>query len=319
MARRAAVLRPDEPAPLLGSHIVRVTDLEELRIGRSTVAARCRAGGPWRRLLPGIVALHNGPPTRDDRRRAALLYAGPGAVLTGLDALQPHGMERMPSPSGPVHLLVPADRRRVGAGRVLVERTENLPVAELGRWPLAPIQRVALDFTRRTSDRNEVRSALAEVVQRGRCTPAQLNAELAAGSGRGSALPRLVLEEISDGVRSVAEANARRLVLRSGLPAPMWNAKLYDRNGLFIAMPDAWFDDVGMAWQIDSKEWHLSPDDYERTADTRSAMMIENILVVHTVPSKMAARGDDVIAELQANHRHAGLRPRPPVMAIPQP
>jgi hypothetical protein len=37
-----------------------------------------------------------------------------------------------------------------------------------------------------------------------------------------------VLLEISDGVRSVAEANARDIAQRSGLPAPMWNPKLYD-------------------------------------------------------------------------------------------
>jgi hypothetical protein len=65
-------------------------------------------------------------------------------------------------------------------------------------------------------------------VQCGRCTPAELNTELADGSGRGTRLPRDVLLEISDGVRSVAEANARDIAQRSGLPAPMWSAKLYD-------------------------------------------------------------------------------------------
>ena len=48
----------------------------------------------------------------------------------------------------------------------------------------------------------------------------ELNDELASGSGRGSALPREVLREISAGVRSVAEADARTLVQRSGLPIP---------------------------------------------------------------------------------------------------
>lgn len=259
--------------------------------------------------------LHNGPSTRADRRLAALRYAGEGAVLTGLEALELHGMVRMPSPSGPVHLLLPVDRRRAGSGWVLAERTERLPVAVPGRWPLAPISRAVLDFARRTRERDQVRAAIAEVVQRGRCTPAELNAELAAGSGRGSALPRSVLQEISDGVRSVAETKARELVLRSGLPAPLWNVKLHDRNGRFIAMPDAWFDDVGLAWEIDSKEWHLSPMEYERTVDRRSAMMSENVIVMHTLPSKLQ-RGGAVLTELRINYRNAGLRPRPPVHAI---
>jgi hypothetical protein len=124
-------------------------------------------------MLPGIVTLNNAPPTRAERRRAALLYAGDGAVLTGLDALELHGMERMPRPSGPVHLLVPTDRRRSGSGRVLAERTDRLPVAVPGRWPLTPIHRATLDFVRRATDRSQVRAAIAEVVQRGRCTPAE--------------------------------------------------------------------------------------------------------------------------------------------------
>ncbi|MDN5932450.1 MAG: hypothetical protein L0I24_15525, partial [Pseudonocardia sp.] len=290
--------------------------LEALGLARSTIAQRCRAGGPWQRLLPGIVMLSNGPPTRADRRRAALLYAGHGSVLTGADALELHGMERMPRPSGPVHVLVPADRRRAGSGRVLAERTARLPVPAPGRWSLAPVVRATLDFTRRCNDRNQVRAAIAEVVQRNRCTPAQLGVELEAGCGRGSALSRMVLEEISDGVRSAAEAMARELVLGSGLPAPLWNATLLDRSGNVIACPDAWFDDVGLAWEIDSKEWHLSPEDYERTLDRRSAMMAEHVIVMHTQPRKLVRR-QEVLRELRSNYAHAALRPRPPVLAIP--
>lgn len=194
--------------------VARIADLEPFGIGQGTTRHRCRPGGPWRRLLPGIVLLHSGPPTRGHHRRAALLYAGEGAVLTALDALDLHGMLRMPQPYGPVHVLIPADRRRLGAGRVLAERTERLPEPAPGEWPLAPIARAALDFARRTRDRNAVRATLAEVVQHQRCTPAELRRELEARSRRGTALPREVLAEIGDGVRSVAEAGARELAQR---------------------------------------------------------------------------------------------------------
>lgn len=309
-------LSPDEYAYLCRAGVVRLTELERLGLGRSTIASRCRVGGPWRRMLPGVIMLSNGAPTRGDRRRAALLYAGDGSVLTGLDALELHGMNRVPSPAGPVHVLIPAQRRRAGSGRVLAERTARLPLAVPGRWPLAPVTRAVLDFARRTADRNEVRAAIAEVVQRGGGTPAELGAELAAGSGRGTALPRSVLHEVGDGIRSAAEGSARRLVLGSGLPAPMWNVRLYDHAGRFLAMPDAWFDDVGLAWEIDSKEWHLSPVDYERTLDRRSALMAHHVIVMHTQPSKLA-RPDEVLRELRGNYTHATLRPRPQVYAVP--
>jgi hypothetical protein len=316
MPRRSSP-RPDELAiALAGATVVRVDHLVELGLTRSTIAHRCRPGGPWRRLAPGIVKLDNAPVTRADRRRAALLHAGHDAVLTGLDALELHGMRRMPSPSGPVHVLIPGERRRGGAGIALVERTDRLPPAVKGRWPLAPIARAALDATRRLTSRDEVRAVLAEVVQRGCCIPGELIAELADGSGRGTRLSREVLLEISDGVRSVAEAAAREIAERSGLPAPLWNAKIYDRFGRFIAMPDAWFDDVGLAWEIDSREFHLSPADYERTLERRSAMTAEGIIVLHSLPNRLRHRGA-ALDELRRTYASAVRRPRPRVIAIP--
>jgi len=269
---RSNPLRPDELTALCGSTVVLSRQLEALGVARTTTQRRCRAGGPWRSLLPGVVKLSNAPSNRADRRRAALLYAGPGAVITGADALELHGMQRMPSPSGPVHVLVPADRRRVGAGLVLVERTERLPEPVPGRWPLASLVRAALDFARRSTDRDVVRAVIAEVVQRGLGTPTELGAELRAGSTRGSALPRAVLGEVGAGVRSVAEARARQLLRHSPLPPPLWNPRLYDQTGRLVAVPDAWFDDVGMVWEIDSLEWHLSPADYRRTVERRSTL-----------------------------------------------
>jgi hypothetical protein len=154
-------------------------------------------------------------------------------------------------------------------------------------------------------------------VQRRCCTPAELKAELALGSGRGARLPREVLLEITDGVRSAAEADARAIVERSALPAPLWNAKLYDLRGRFIAMPDAWFDEVGMAWEIDSHEFHLSPADHERTLERRSAMTAEGIVVLHTLPKALRQRRV-AIDELLRTYAAAARRPRPPLIAIPE-
>jgi hypothetical protein len=317
MPRRSNDLRVDDLRALCGSTVVLTRQLEELGVPRTTTRHRCRPGGPWRSLLPGVVKLSNSAPDRNDHRAAALLYAGPDAVITGLDALELHGMRRMPSPSGLIHVLVPADRRRIGAGRVLVERTERLPAPAPGRWPVAPATRAALDFSRRSKDRDVVRATLAEVVQRGSCTPAELHRELRLGSARGSALAREVLSEIGDGVRSVAEAKARELVLGTELPPPMWNPRLLDDAGRFIARPDAWFDDVALAWEIDSREWHLSPEDYERTLERRSAMMARGVVVMHTQPSKLIHRPGDVRAELRSNYVQAQQRRRPAVHALP--
>ena len=320
MPRRTSDLRPDQIAALRHATVVRVADLAPLGLYRSTISNRCRPGGPWRSLAPGIVVLHNAAPTRTDRREGALLHAGEGAVITGLDAPEIAGMCRAPSPHGPVHVLVPGDRRRTGFGLALIERTDRLPVPASGRWPVAPLDRAVLDFTRRCTDRDIARSAIAEVVQRGRCSPAGLAAELAAGCSRGSRLSREVLEEVSDGIRSVAEARARELVLSSTrLPAPMWNAQLYDAAGRFVACADAWFDDVGLAWEIDSHEWHLSPAHYDATLDRRGDLTAAGALVLPVQPGRLIKAGPEALAVLERTYGEAGKRPRPALHAVPAP
>lgn len=318
MPRRTLAVPADRIAVLCGARVVRVAQLEQLGLRRSTIAQRCRPGGPWQSLCPGVVLLHNAPPVRDDRRRGGLLHAGPGAVITGLDALELHGMRRVPQPSGPVRLLVAPERRVVGHGLVVVERTTRLPVAQpSARWPLAPLPRALWDFARDVRHRDQIRSAVAEAVQRRLCTPAALAAELAAGNQRYVTLPRAVLEEIGDGVRSVAEATARRLVLHSALPRPLWNPTLVDaRTGRFIAVPDAWFDEVGLAWEIDSAEWHLSPEDHEETLARRVRMTAEGIWVVSHTPSQL---GRDALVALARNLEQAAYRPRPAIRAVPAP
>ena len=318
MPRRSNTPTPDQCVRRCGATVVRVRDLEGVGLRRSTIAHRCRPGGPWRSLLPGVILLHNAAPTRDDRRSAALLHCGTASLLTGLDALELHGMQRAPSPNGPVHVLVPEDRRRAGHGVALVERTERLPVAEPGRWPLAPLDRAVLDFSRRCRDRDQVRSALAEAVQRRRCSPAGLVVELNAGSQRGSALPREVLREVADGVRSVAEAKARALLLETNLPRPLWNPTLVDAaTGVFIAVPDAWFDEVGLAWEIDSHEWHLDPEDHAQTLTRRVAMTARGIAVVPHTPGRITNEWAAVCDELRRNLAQAARRPRPAVIAVP--
>jgi hypothetical protein len=65
--------------------ILTTTQLRAHGVSAATAAERCRAGGPWHRLLPGVHLLHPGPATGEERLRAALLYAasrGPAAERT---------------------------------------------------------------------------------------------------------------------------------------------------------------------------------------------------------------------------------------------
>lgn len=81
---------PLSPCPLgsatggVGRRVLSLAELRAHGVPAAAVTARCRQGGPWQRLLPGVFLLHQGPPTGEERLHGVLLYAGrPGAVNGG--------------------------------------------------------------------------------------------------------------------------------------------------------------------------------------------------------------------------------------------
>jgi hypothetical protein len=157
-----------------------------------------------------------------------------------------------------------------------------------------------------------VRAVVAGAVQQGRCTIAELAAELQAGPVRGSATLRSVLAEVLDGVRSPAEADLRALIRASDLPEPLYNPKLYLPGGIFLAEPDAWWPHHGVAAEVDSREWHLSPADWEATMARHARMSAAGIIALHFSPRQQRERPAEVIGTIAGALRTG--RPLPAVI-----
>jgi hypothetical protein len=297
--------------------VVRNSELDRLGVPRSTASWRARPGGPWQRLEPGILLLATGEPSAANRRQAALLYAGGGAMLTGATACRMYGLRSAPA-AGPVHVLVPHRRRRTSTGSTLVERTRRLPPhRSVDRVPCAAPARAVIDAVRRLRDLRAVRALIAEAVQRQLVTPQDLSSELRGCTTRGTALPRKVLKEVVAGVRSVSEAEARDLLRRSGLPEPVWNQDVYTRDGTWLGRPDACWLALGVVLEIDSMEWHLSPVDYRRTQARQRRFAKAGVTVVPAAPADIRENGPRVVEEVKGAlaeaRRHAplGLRLTP--------
>jgi hypothetical protein len=200
---------------------------------------------------------------------------------------------------------------------VIVERTIRLPNRqEREGLAVSPPARAIFDATRRLGRADDVRAIAAEAIQRGITSPAAINRELREGQMRGSAMLRSAMSEVDAGVRSLAEADARRLVHRSPrLRTMWWNPRVTTRDGAFLLIPDGWLDDIALAWQIDSLEFHLSPQDYAMTLRRHTTAVAHGIVVVHHLPSDLGRRPKEVLHDLEAAADVAASRPRPDVYA----
>jgi hypothetical protein len=175
--------------------VIRSDELRAAGVSNYAVSARCRPSGPWQRVLPGVVLLSAGAPTRRQRLRAGLAYAGAGSVLTGSDALVAQGIQ-VPCPPE-VLVLVPAARRTVSQSYLTVERTTRLPRAHrCDGLPVAPIPRATIDAARRERNLDRLHNLLLTPLEVRACTLADLLAELAAGNQRGTAAPRALLTKL---------------------------------------------------------------------------------------------------------------------------
>jgi hypothetical protein len=213
-------------------------------------------------------------------------------------------------------VLVPGGQHVGSQSFLVVERTER-PWRQsiVDGFPIALPARCLIDAARREQRIDTVRGMIADALQRDVCDVPSLATELRHQRLRGTAVPRFVLDEVCAGVRSAAEAWARRLVRRTSLPEPEWNVEIRSATGRRLAVVDAWWEEVGLAWEIDSKEFHLAPSDYERTMTRHSALAAAGVLVVHTLPSQLKKDPAVVVRDLVAAHGWASRSPRPSVTA----
>jgi hypothetical protein len=280
------------------------------------IRTKLRPGGQWKAVLPGIYLAHTGSLTVGQREMAARLYAGDGAVITGMAALRRFGV-RTPI-DDTVDVLVPTSVARQSRDFVRVHRTTRMPerpwTGDGLLW--APPARAVGDATRGLTDLRVVRAVVANAVQQGKCTVKQLTAELQAGPKQGSGALRAALEEVVAGVASVIEGDVRKLIKRSGLPEPLYNPRLYVGSD-FLAQPDLWWPDAGVAGEVDSREWHLSPASWERTLTRHDRMSAHGIIVLHLTHRRITSEPAEVIAELRSALEVGRQRPPLAIRTIP--
>ena len=220
---------------------------------------------PWQRLAPGIILMTTGHPTTGQLVTAALVARGPGRPPH-----RPGGMSmtwcptRASSTAAACTSLFPT-KGRSGSDGAHPGRAQSphaaLAVAEV--CPLAPVPRAVIDAARRLRDarrdhRADRRSSAARAMHVRRSSESSSPNAARAARRRGASFARSVpgsappQRPTPGGCGGVGPTRAvvERARSRSA--------------GRFLGTADAWFDEVALAWEINSLAWHLNPTDYER-------------------------------------------------------
>jgi hypothetical protein len=287
----------------------------ECGIPQSTVNSWCKPGGKWQKMLPGVYLAVTGTPTVEQRQMAALLYAGPGSVITGPAAVRARRL-RVPT-TDVIDVLIPVSVKRQSLGYVRIHRTRRMPGSQrFGLIRFAQPARAVADASHWLANLGDVRALVAEAVQKQACSIAELGIELANGANRDSSHLRTALAAVRSGIRSEAEADFRDRILRSDLMAPQYNVFLRARDGTDIGEADAWWAEAGVSAEIDSQEYHFYREGWLKTDAKHGRMLKYGIRPHHFAPNRVKNDWPAIYDELKSSIADGRRRPRLDIVAF---
>jgi hypothetical protein len=110
---------------------------------------------------------------------------------------------------------------------------------------------------------------------------------------------------------SAPEAEAHDILTEAGLVDFVWNADLFAPDGTFIARPDAYDPTVGLALEVESREYHSDGVQLERTLQRNARLAAYGVLVIGVSPYRLRRDPDGVLLEIRAAQAALALRPTP--------
>jgi hypothetical protein len=236
---------------------------QALRAGLSRDVVRRKVeSGKWRRLQRGVYATFTGPPSRQAELWAALLRAGPEAVLSHHTAAELWGLTDWAQ--GQIHVTVPSTRNPVrqptGDGLVVhrssrIDRTRH-PAASP---PRTRVEDTVLDLVETARDFDEAFTWISRAVGRRRTTALLLaDAAAARKKMRWRAEITAALTDVADGIHSLLERRYVNGVERAhGLPRAIRQARRCQasRGGKTIYI-DNLYEEFAVCVEVDGNAAH---------------------------------------------------------------
>lgn len=234
---------------------------------------------------------------------AALLYAGPRSAIDGADACRFHGIRSITPDDNLVQVAVPRGEKARSIGFVVVRQTRAVIYREstdLVRYvdPAAAV----IAATRRMSRARPVLAALSDALQRRATTYDDLLRAHLAGPPRNSRLASDALEQLGDGIRSVAEADFRTIAMNSKILPPLeFNVWLRLRCGRIVCV-DALIRSSAVVHEVNGRVAHAREDLFEDMQERHDALTASGFTVLHNSPRRVLRSGAAAIAQVEQCH-----------------
>jgi very-short-patch-repair endonuclease len=240
---------------------------------RHAVAAQLGAMR-WQRVAPRVYATYSGPLAEPSQEWAALLYAGPGALLSHATSAAVWGLR--PREDGPVDVVIPNGRKartQVPLVRIHRSRLDADPVCAERDPPRTSVEATVFDLAGSLGDQLTL---LARAMQLRLTTEPRLLAELdRRRTQRWRPLLREALGGVAEGAESVLELRYLRDVERAhGLP-PGERQRSADST-----FQDVYYPGFRLVVELDGRLGHADPGSAWRdmARDNRSALRSETTL-----------------------------------------
>jgi hypothetical protein len=231
---------------------------QALRAGLSTDMIKFRLrSGRWQLMHRGVYATFTGAPGRGARLWAAVLSAGPGAVLSYQTAAELQGLTDQPE--NPIHVTVPHGRHVIAAKGISVHRSDRAVEAaqEHAYPPRTTVEETVLDLTQTARSFDDVCGWVTRAIARELTDEAGLRAAMIKrGRLRWRSDLHEILEAAATGDHSVLEFRYHRDVERAhGLPEPDRQVPFTTKNGR-RGRRDRVYQEYGVIVELDGRLAH---------------------------------------------------------------
>ena len=235
----------------------------------SGIAARTMrtavGNGRWQRLQRGVYAAFSGDPGRETMLWAALLRAGPDAVLSHQTAAERHGLTDGPSPV--IVITVPASRhpgRRARIPGLVIHRSDAILRTRHPAMlpPCTRVEDTVLDLIEVSPTFDDAYAWLSRAIGRRRTTAERIRLAMAARKKmRWRREIAVALGDVEDGALSVLEYRyVHRVERPHGLPAARRQARIVrESSNRYL---DNLYEPFGVCVELDGTAAHPADEQW---------------------------------------------------------